>query len=374
MKIAFLLGAGFSKYFGLPLANELVTRAKLFLQNKNLLGYSPSRKSKVFERLLGFAEHVASTKNINSFDIEQILEAADNKSLIALSNDDPWLGIGTDIRYAIFETFVINHYTIFNNSKKYEIFDSYLRFLDLIDKTGYGPLISINYDSIPELLLKTAAISNGNLSNQCAARIRFSYGIGSDFQALDIGGPVANIRYFKLHGSYNWEKCDKHGFQENTDVLRTRVRGVCRECKSPTKPYIIYPELRKQKTEELNKLWIKCKELLSTIDKLVVIGVRFNTYDKDLYDLVNELSRKIQIIIIDPNASLLAKKFDGSALPITNRGKNGSCFEDIFASKSSDARNVFEDAIGVKIRNLSNFTTEKPPNPFFEEPIIKDFA
>lgn len=247
MKIAFLLGAGFSKYFGLPLADEFVSEAQLFLQNKDLLGYSPTRKSEFFERFIGFNEYLIAIKGINFFNIEQILQAADQKSLIALSDKDPWLKIGQDIRYAIFEMFIIRHYMIFKSNKKYEIFDSYLRFLDFVCNTGYGPIISVNYDSILELLLKTAAISTGDLSNHCAARIRFKYGIGKDFHALPIGEPITDVRYFKLHGSFNWEKCEKHGFQENTDVLRTRVRGMCKECKQPNKTIYNLPRAKKTK-------------------------------------------------------------------------------------------------------------------------------
>lgn len=109
--------------------------------------------------------------------------------------------------------------------------------------------------------------------------------------------------------------------------------------------------------------------MLSIVDKIVIIGVKFNTYDEDLCDLIRELSNKIQIIIIDPNALLLAEKFGKNALPIISHGEKGSRFEDIFALNHSNARKVFEDVIGLKIRDLFNFTKEKPQNPFFEVPI-----
>ena len=92
MSIGFLIGAGFSKHLGLPLATEFVHHARRCLEQGSWNNCAPSRQRAVFERLVAFSD-ILEASGTSASNIEDLLRHADLRRLASTHLHDPWVDI-----------------------------------------------------------------------------------------------------------------------------------------------------------------------------------------------------------------------------------------------------------------------------------------
>ncbi|MBI4706513.1 MAG: hypothetical protein HY761_01110 [Candidatus Omnitrophica bacterium] len=377
LKTGFLLGAGFSKYGGMPLSCDFVIQAQNILDNRLERSYIPSREPKNLQSLVRFKDFVSDEKGREINHIEEIIKLSDQ---YRLTKD--WDNIDKEVRDAIYEILIAAPFIMYLKDKNelYKMFDIYLRFL-LIVADSEAMIATLNYDPLLELLLHTAAMSitpNSQLFHKFAEIVSFNYGIG-DFSYRPLWGSSSNIDrvdilYFKLHGATNWEGCDQHGLTEVCDPLKTRAIGRCRECNMPAKPFIIYPVEEKKLNSQLSALWDTAFGALMQVEQIVIIGCRFNETDKDIFKNVNELiSNNKRLVIVDPQGRQIKEriaKLNENVVYIDNGNGEGAVFEDIFCDGKTVANENFQEITNLRLRkDVQYFRNEQPSMPFFEEPV-----
>jgi hypothetical protein len=323
MKIVYILGAGASKDFGLPLGNEIYDYAykilalkkepvynelktvicevekhlkRLFINlSDNKLTYPP------FEEVLTL---VWDTRNSESFDynnnmLKTIFEAKYGAQEV-LSTFIRMLGL------TIVGCMMFNHHNV-----KIDAFRRYVKSLDFT-KNDIS-FITLNYDLLLDNILIECA-NEGIIED-------FTYGVPLADAALELPYPNRNresirdkgIVLLKPHGSVNLVYCSFHkqatygeGYfclRRNNDLVNS-INIKCPSCGTKTKPLIIPPLYNKRdfiedtKPKSQRLIWRStphdyrtrvdyvADKILREADQIVVIGYSMPAYDYDFKTLL----------------------------------------------------------------------------------------
>jgi len=270
MKIAALLGAGFSRWSSdLPLVGELF--------DFNIEPDTDVEKRRV-SRL---------KKKYDAWRIKH--PTGNNEAFIASSqrDDGKFCLVNWYVTRRLADPFVINHgrrYTWYINSyhprqhegvnKARSLIDTLLAISEL-EKLG---IITTNYDLLAEYALGTRAFNYGKVGEQ----------IG--FTPYPYPKPIfvtGNVPIAKLHGSISWDQERKY------PDSRCGLTGKC---------LIVPPVSEKTAPKSLKFQWKLAKEMLSSCDKLIVFGFAFNEYDTAIRKFIAKSLHKAAEILIEVGA------------------------------------------------------------------------
>ncbi len=296
MKTVYLLGAGFSKPAGAPLAGELLPSISRL-----------SRDSKVDEILRKILRRTLGTLNkwfvdFGGWDFEQILSVLFSETLSEallevpfhqakeLSADLTWAAI-----YAITQ--------MIGNNPMQELYDSFAGILSPADA-----VVSLNYDVIVENALERAY-------GEFDAGIRPMKVLDS----LEEFSSYSGVQVLKIHGSSNLLLCSECGkwlvknWKIAEDVLRPYGDSVsrhlnCIECRGKLAPVIVPPSLEKASAlADLKVIWTKAASELRQADRVLIIGCGLRESDFDLRALLKStlLDREqVPVEVISRSAAL----------------------------------------------------------------------
>ena len=110
----------------------------------------------------------------------------------------------------------------------------------------------------------------------------------------------------KLHGSLNWAKCKKCGFQLFPYTTYRRIFSLpCVQCSASLSPVLVPPTLRKKLKEYgIGHLWDKADQAISAADNITIIGYSFPDADIEAKWLfkraVAKGGKKPSLTIVDP--------------------------------------------------------------------------
>ncbi len=349
-----MLGAGFSKSFGIPLAQDFIDYARRLVP-ENGPGTRPNMGTEVTLRpFVRFADRVGLTH------IEKLLRCADTLDREARWNGSVPENLRRMVVMAIFDILREAQADQFILGADTRVWDAYLGFLSLAAALGSrglaAPIVSLNYDTVLECVLDRLhrkAKFETPRDFAVARHVEFAYGgdITSRTWASETGKfeDIAwRFPYWKVHGAINWESCPIHGYRRMLDDLASNTPGRCEiaGCKELTSPLIAYPDEK----EGCQPLW-KCREEawgeLGRVRTLVVIGVAFSGNDEKLLTRVQKLANAgTRIVVVDPSAVEIAKRISGAAIAI-GPPSGGSKFLDVFGEAHGSLRREFEGAIGV---------------------------
>ena len=268
MKIAALLGAGFSKWCcDLPLVGELFDFA---IEADNVIE----------ERRIARLQNQYSDWKSNHL-------KDNNEAFIKFSQRPAgrFNLVNWYITRRLTEPFVVNHgrrYTWYINSYYPKNHSGVQKAHDFINtlstSAGFGNLgiLTTNYDLVAEYALGTRA---------------FHYGVPGEqigFTPYPYPRPVyvkGSIPIAKLHGSISWDATRK--FPDS----RCGLTGKC---------LIVPPVSEKSAPKLLKNQWTTAKSILSSCDKLVVFGFAFNDYDTAIRNYIAKaLGSKSSVIFVD---------------------------------------------------------------------------
>lgn len=284
MRVAALLGAGFSKWScGLPLVSEL-------------FDFAISADNPIEERRISrLQKKYDAWKTTN--------QKSNNEAFIEFSQgpSGKFSLINWYVTRRLTEPFVVGHgrrFTWYINSyfpAQHKGVENARNLLHaLLQNAGSGSLgiLTTNYDLLVEYALGTRAFNYGTLGEQ----------IG--FTPYPYPRPIyvtGNIPIAKLHGSISWNEDRK--FPDS----RCGLTGKC---------LIVPPISEKAAPKLLRDQWKTAKSILSACDKLVVFGFAFNDYDTAIRNFIAKALRpKSTVILVDTvdhrkRLSKLLKKHD----------------------------------------------------------------
>lgn len=156
-----------------------------------------------------------------------------------------------------------------------------------------------------------------------APRFPSRWYVGTDFgKDTTIHGHVTLL---KLHGSLSWAV--RGGQLEKYGDLRPAFRGDAA---------IIPPIEQKEFANWLRPIWKQAEQALEQADRLLVVGYSFPDYDHEIRRLLKRgiTDKRIDVHIFDPSADLVAKRI-GSFLPQTSLIEHGA-----IPDACDDLRNV----------------------------------
>jgi hypothetical protein len=182
----FLLGAGFSKPAGLPLANELLPMA-LDVARIHL---SVDQFSHLEDALTRYQKYLLDTSGSDLIDIEQFGAWLDWDHMLQMQGSDTFSDFGNEaglqLRWAIGK--------VINESTPAELPDVYLEFASQLNSTDH--ILTLNYDLILEKALDAVGLPYRRFPD------RFSE-VYESHQIINPSQPDEVVIH-KLHGSIDW--------------------------------------------------------------------------------------------------------------------------------------------------------------------------
>ena len=314
----YFIGAGFSRFAGLPLMNDFYFKSKdLFPKLKN------ESIKKAFLSVFSYFDDYSKVKNIMNADFYNIEE------LLSIIEMDSFLKNKRAIykNYLIYLEEVIKHYTPKFEDEDDEVFDIYSQFLEYVfnisrtsrdnrykifNENG-SSIISLNYDLILELTLEEMNLYNRS-KGYGLNNFSFNYGISNNYLEENYRSINSEftLNYAKIHGSIN--------FQLNRS------------------PIIIPPTWNKTSSKEMKGVWQFAHQLLAQTENIVFIGYSLPTTDLYVkYLLINGIKDSFNL----KQVKVICPDFDGS---IEKRYK--TFFDANFRDKAFSFENIkFEDWI-----------------------------
>jgi hypothetical protein len=320
--VLYILGAGSSKDFGMPLGNEIFQYAYEALNFKKKHGIGTNLKT-VLEEVETIMRYIfvnLSEDRLKYPPFEEVLsfiwdskqderwDYNSNKLISLFENfgkdaeevfDNFVKMMGLTIAACMFNYHLPNHAN--SNSHKYTRFIKSLKFHE--ENISF---ISLNYDLILDSVLA-----------ECAEeKIIEDYSYGLTFEDIRDKKPCRErgILLFKPHGSLNLSYCPhphESGFYYSEDNIFTAIKNrrvKCPKCGRQPKPLIIPPlynkgdyvktmgDRAKDKRYEISfrsspEIYRKCIDneiirLLTDVDEIIVIGYSMPAYDIDFKSLL----------------------------------------------------------------------------------------
>lgn len=325
--VVYILGAGSSKNFGLPLGNEFFSYAYKVLsyeKKSNIKAELESTLSTV-ERYLGkfFSNLPSNKKEYPPFEevLTFIWNSGDSISLFEIMKDRVLDNFIKMMGLTIAESILF-----YCSEKDFSAYGKFIKSL-LISKDNIS-FISLNYDIIIDTVLDNCVKKN----------IITDFHYGLPIRNLSDGRSCRKkgILLLKPHGSLNLSFCSCSSnpdtyfyYKDNifTGIVNTNSWYKCPDCKTnPPKPLIVPPLYNKGEYIGQHKgnldwgfgssLWwyrkiidFKIIEILKRADEIIIIGYSMPSYDVDFKSLLirglmqNKNRKEIPIKIITKKES-----------------------------------------------------------------------
>lgn len=288
--IVYFLGAGCSKNFGFPLTGDIMPEIFNNLKANNL--FQLGKKKEAFEKqqeidlkryleLLypGIKDIDFETEKTRIPSIVEVLSFVDHLCFYNLPphpelNEENLIYLRYLLNRAVAEL-MMDYQNAHYKKRELALLEAFMKPIISAKKTSNVTIITTNYDLSIDPTFEEALLKN-----------QIDYGISfrDPKSGKIISQPQAPLfKYFKLHGSLNWLKCDLCGqyyiypngviahqaFKENIDDGNTCVCNDYLRLKS----VLISPSLvRDIRDPNLLQIWKASSESIRTADKLVFIG------------------------------------------------------------------------------------------------------
>lgn len=282
----YIVGAGFSKYAGLPLMNDF------FFKSKDLYAKLSEKDRKTFDKIFEFYKDYSEVKNFMNMDLMNIEE------LLSIIEMNKFLNNNNYIKqyYTNFLKIVIENYTKINDkasdTQSNQIKKKYVEFIDHVygfesEDTPFGKvrkpkflqngIISLNYD----LVLESSIFNN--------YEYEFGYGIDDKYIDHRFLRFKNKLNLAKIHGSIN--------FIDGASYL------------------IVPPTWNKTSEAKIRPIWKLANDLLTNSENLFFIGYSLPKTDLYVkYLLINGIQKcknlKRIIVICPDKDNLIQSRFE----------------------------------------------------------------
>lgn len=189
---AFLLGAGFSKPAGLPLAAELLDQVLAVARTRWSVGGS-SHLERDLDR---YEDYLQDTDPGRSFDLEEFGAWLDWEHTLRLRGSDTWSSEGNESTLQL--RWAIGH--VLHNSTPTDLPDVYVEFAKRL--TTSDVILTLNYDCLMERALQEVGLPYRRFP------ARYSE-INETYCVVDSAHPP-ELLLSKLHGSLDWVRTPLH--------------------------------------------------------------------------------------------------------------------------------------------------------------------
>lgn len=290
--IVYFLGAGCSKNFGYPLTGEIMPRILENLYKKDLFQLDDRKKTTAEKNqekeLLKFIELLypglkgvnIKTKKKRIPSITEILSLVDHLCFYSIP-PHPSLGEESLLRFR----YLLNR-AVAELLMDYQRMKHTLKEKKLL-REFMGPIVAEKKKSSISIITTNYDLSIDPAFEKVIADNRVDYGIS--YRGMDTNGTITLqtsqplFRYYKLHGSLNWLKCDLCGqyyIHENGTVAHQAFReeidqdNTC-ACNDYLKlrTVLVAPSLvRDIRDSNLLQIWKAAIEAIRTADELTFIG------------------------------------------------------------------------------------------------------
>lgn len=302
--VVYFLGAGCSKNFGYPLTGEIMPEVLKNLFDKNLfrLHKKKSAKEKLQEKHLKYFLELLypGLKKIDlekeQMQIPSIVEVLSFVEHLCFYNIPPHPELDEEnllyLRYLLNRAvaeLMLDYQNMPYKDEEGELLDKFMAPIVAEEKASNITIITTNYDLSLDPQFEKAIAAN-----------RVDYGIS--FRHTRTGDIIQQpvnplFRYYKLHGSLNWLKCDLCGqyyihpngtiaflaFKEQIDDSNT---CVCND-HLLLKTVLVTPSIvRDIRDSNLLQIWKASTEAIRTADKLVFIGYSLPAEDLAIKALI----------------------------------------------------------------------------------------
>ncbi len=297
MRTTYILGAGFSRYAGLPLLNDFFFKAKdIYIRlQANPKSDESKRYLKSFKIIFNLQEEYAKAKNYMNTDLLNFEELFSIIEMDAFISDTRKKKTIVRTHFPLFIQKVIHDCTWDKNMQlvkkgKYDKYEDLVTALFGNKSTSSGitatflkndinsSIISLNYDLVIEEAMK-------NISSK-TTKVLISGGHTSKFYA-------ENIPIVKIHGSLNYYRDKNNLAIEKYDAINESI------------PVIIPPTWNKTGNKAMVGEWQKARQMLAATERLVFIGYSLPVTDAYVkYLLINglkECQNLKEIIVINPD-------------------------------------------------------------------------
>jgi hypothetical protein len=304
--IALFLGAGFSKFWGLPLASEVMDIESIY-----------HKQHKWQRRLLKEVKHLWETKAEQHKgvvdDFARILHDSDEDEFqkfvaflaLRVSSEHWRIGTAHATRWAIGD----------HVRKQKQIPPQYRLFLNAISKANLLGIVTTNYDIVVEKLL--GPLASGRLGG-------FHYGMRGEqllghhqLSSQNFYPPVTvkgKVPLLKLHGSLNWELSAEGTVVKHVDCRPSRGQG--------NKKYqtLLLPPGDSPMIDALRPTWDHARQVLSNSEVWVLCGYSLPEYDSHIRHLLAQSasSRVAKVCVCDIKPARVCEKLSA----ILNNGKH----------------------------------------------------
>lgn len=189
----FLLGAGFSKPAGLPLANELLDLVREVARDFMRAPDGSSHLETAIER---YERYLADTEPARPFDLEEFGAWLDWEYVLRLRGSDTWSQDGSraslQLRWAIGR--------VLHGATPATLPEVYLEFARRLTPTDV--VLTLNYDTLLERALQQVGVPFRRFPERYESVSEYASVIDSNHQA--------ELRVNKLHGSLDWIRVPVH--------------------------------------------------------------------------------------------------------------------------------------------------------------------
>jgi hypothetical protein len=289
--IVFLLGAGASFPYGVPMMAEFYTEFRTYLQRRH------PQCMNLLERLEQQGNHVRPDLETLLSDLSSVLNVDQALQLIGM---DTTL-VAADIENArelrgYLDAFIIDRCERFDREK------SALEVQSLLALREIAPLwvFTTNYDRILELACDSQGISWAD-----------GFEVGSVNPVSDwIADFQADVRIVKLHGSVNWYVDDPGGAIHRLDRGYSLPGQDFRLLRKDQRlrPLMIIPTLEKQAlSEPYIGLSLRFTDVLKDAKLLIIAGSSLR--DTHIKSYIQNRLTNLQVLLVDPAAERNLKVF-----------------------------------------------------------------
>lgn len=302
-KKTYILGAGFSRYAGLPLMNDF------YFKSKDIYPNLVEDDKKSFDKVFEYFDDFSKVKHIMNADFYNIEE------LLSIIEMDAFIHNETDIKdhYLNYLKTVIENLTPKEpESRRIHLDKTYIysKFLclvyniDFVTDKDFGEqyykqnnfdngIISLNYDLLLENSLKK--INKKNPAHQFTYMDYFDFNYGLDpqyaIQTQMVEKKYNTLKLAKLHGSVNFVN-------------------------KQYKPLIVPPTWNKTSNDEMIPVWEMAHKLISQANELVFIGYSLPITDLYVkYLLISGIKssynlKKITVICPDDDKNTIKNRYE----------------------------------------------------------------
>lgn len=304
--VVYFLGAGFSKSFGYPLTGEIMPEILSKLLKHDLFELGDTKTDEEWEqeeKLLQYLYLIyPGLKNFKKNDLNQTQDIANITEVLSfvdhccLHNMPPHPKLNERnlrdfqalLKRAVDELLIAYHLTDYSKSEE-KLLPLFFDPIKLEKKNGTVSIITTNYDLIIDEQFVSAAENN-----------RIDYGINyrsvhTDEIEFQQSRPL--FKYFKLHGSLNWVKCDYCGqyyinpygsilHQAYTTKKKMDNTCVCNNSLTLKSVMVTPSFVRDIRDSNLLQIWKGAMEAIRKADKLIFIGYSLPSEDLAIKSII----------------------------------------------------------------------------------------